>query len=377
MAGFVFTTGSTGIGDASIVWESASDIRVMLLKGSGRPVIGNATIAAVLAETDVDECNATSYARQTLASCVDTVSGTKTLYDSSNATFSSLGGTTDNSLTGAVIYKGTTSSGDDSTNVPIAYIQFATPWDTDGDDLLLAKHTTNKWFYNDSSDGWAAPFSGPVGGEPTTITRQLTPSCGGLINYPVPPTNPITINPETGQAQIHPSLISGPQKLGGVPLVNQMDLTSRAATMPVGGEVGGIGTDVIQVVLPDGTTVTVAKPPPIQGGGDTDGDGDGGSAYTMGEPVIAENVDGGFDGDGNPLPGIGIGTGVNGVSYVETTGGAGAAAGGTTGHTGDVVIGGETIVTAVSCSGGDLSVTTGTTTTHTLTFADGLLESVS
>lgn len=145
MNSLVFDIGSDGIADQTIDWVNDVDIRMMLLKGAGQPLKTNATVAAVLAEANVDESDATAYSRQTLANKAVVSATNKTLFDADNVAFTDIGGTTDNDLTGILIYKGTTSSGDDATNVPIAVI--GATQTTNGGTVTATKDATNRWFF--------------------------------------------------------------------------------------------------------------------------------------------------------------------------------------------------------------------------------------
>jgi hypothetical protein len=147
MASLVTNQASERIADNRIDWESDVDIRIMLLAGSGTAIKGNATVAAVLAEANLAELVATNYERKTLGTLAVTQSGDKTLFDSASPTWSSLGGATNDTISGWLIYKGTASSGDDATNVPIAWIEATSDLTTNGGDVTVNPDTTNKWFY--------------------------------------------------------------------------------------------------------------------------------------------------------------------------------------------------------------------------------------
>jgi len=151
MASMIFDVASDGIAKGSIDWEGDTDIRVMLLSGNGVPDKANATVSAVLGESDVSELSATNYARQTMANKSITTTGGKTLFDADNVDFTDIGGASNDEATGALIYKGTTDPQDDSTNIPIAYIAFTTPRTTNGGTLTFTKHSTDKFFYLDNT----------------------------------------------------------------------------------------------------------------------------------------------------------------------------------------------------------------------------------
>jgi hypothetical protein len=146
MASLIFDIASDGIAKQTIDWDGGADLRVLLIKGAGTPIKGNATVLAALAEANVDECDATDYVRKTLANPTVSTTGNKTLFDADNPVWTTLGGASNNTITGALIYKGTTASGDDGTNIPICYLD-TNDLATNGGQVTLTKDATNKWFY--------------------------------------------------------------------------------------------------------------------------------------------------------------------------------------------------------------------------------------
>lgn len=146
MASIIFDAASDGIAETTIDWLNDT-IRVLLIKGGGQPLKSNATVTAVLAETNVDEVDATNYVRKTLASKAVTTTGNKTLFDADNPVWTSLGGASNNTITGALIYKFDT---DDDGSIPIAFLD-VDDLPTNGGDVTLTKDATNKWFYLDNT----------------------------------------------------------------------------------------------------------------------------------------------------------------------------------------------------------------------------------
>ena len=151
MASFVFDVGSDGVAKGTIDWVNDTDIRMLLLTGAGTPVKGNATVLAALAEANVDESTATNYSRAAMANKSISTTGNKTLFDADNPVFSSLGGASNDTITGWIIYKGTAASGDDGSNIPISYTDLTTDLTTNGGDVTATKDATNKWLYLDNT----------------------------------------------------------------------------------------------------------------------------------------------------------------------------------------------------------------------------------
>lgn len=149
MDSLVFNVASDSIAKQTLDWDGATTIRVMLLKGAGQPLRSNTTIAEILAEVNVDEVDATDYVRKTLANPVITTTGNKTLFDGDNVVWATLGGVSNNDITGALFYIGTIDSADDNTNIPIALIGVTRT--TNGGQITLTKDATNKWFYLDNT----------------------------------------------------------------------------------------------------------------------------------------------------------------------------------------------------------------------------------
>jgi hypothetical protein len=146
MASVIFDVASDGIAKQTLDWDGATTVRVILIKGGGQPLRTNATVLAALAEASVDEADATNYVRKTLANPVVTTTGGKTLFDGDNPVWTALGGASNNTISGALFYIGTNLAANDSTNLPIAYIDTA-DLTTNGGDVTLTKDATNKWFY--------------------------------------------------------------------------------------------------------------------------------------------------------------------------------------------------------------------------------------
>jgi hypothetical protein len=143
----VFNIASLGIAEGTIDWENDTTLRLLLLAGVGAPARSAATVAAVLATENVDELDCTDYTRKTLGTLAVTQSTDKTLFDSADVEHAALGGASNDTITGWLIYKGTLSSGDDSTNIPIAYVAAASPLTTNGSPVTIKPHADNKWFY--------------------------------------------------------------------------------------------------------------------------------------------------------------------------------------------------------------------------------------
>ncbi len=149
MSSLIFDIASDGIAKQTIDFVNDS-IFVLLIKGAGTPIKSNATVLAALAEASVDECDATSYVRKTLAGNAITTTGNKTLFDATNPVWAALGGASNNTITGALIYKGTILSSDDGTNIPLCYID-TNDLTTNGGQVTLTKDATNKFFYLDNT----------------------------------------------------------------------------------------------------------------------------------------------------------------------------------------------------------------------------------
>jgi len=143
----VFNQASERIAKGTLDWINDADIRFLLLAGAGAPARSCATVAAVLATDDVDELSATGYERKTLGSKAVRQSTDKTLFDSGDVEYAALGGASNDTITGWLIYKGTTSSGDDATNIPIAYVAAAASLTTNGSPVTIKPNGTDKWFY--------------------------------------------------------------------------------------------------------------------------------------------------------------------------------------------------------------------------------------
>lgn len=146
MASFLSDNANFLIASQALDWAN-DDIRVMLLQGAGTPARDNVSITDVLAETDVDECDATNYVRKTLAGNAITQSTSKALLDGTNPVWSSLGGATNNTITGAAFYKHVTNDAD---AIFIGYIDTA-DLPTNGGDVTLAKDATKKFFVLDAN----------------------------------------------------------------------------------------------------------------------------------------------------------------------------------------------------------------------------------
>ena len=147
MSSTVMNQASERIAKQTIDWIDDTDIRLLLLAGVGAPAKSCANLTAVLATADVDELSATGYERKTLGSKAVSQSSDKTLFDSADVAYTALGGASNDTITGWLIYKGTTSSGDDATNIPIAYVAAASSLTTNGSPVTIKPHADNKWFY--------------------------------------------------------------------------------------------------------------------------------------------------------------------------------------------------------------------------------------
>ena len=146
MSSLIFDIASDGIAKQTIDWLNDT-IQVLLLTGNGLPVKSNATVAAVLGEANVDECVATAYTRKTLANKAITTAGNQTLFDADNPVWATLGGASNETITGALIYKFVS---DDSDSIPIMYADLA-DIPTNGGQVTLTKDATTKFFYLDNS----------------------------------------------------------------------------------------------------------------------------------------------------------------------------------------------------------------------------------
>jgi len=146
MPSFIFDAASDGIAKGTIDWINDS-IRVVLLVGAGTPIKANATVTAALAETNVDECSATGYVRKILAGNAITTTGNKTLFDATSPVWTTLGGASNETVTGALIIKHVTNDGD---SIPLVYID-SNNLLTNGGQVTLTKDATNKFFYLDNT----------------------------------------------------------------------------------------------------------------------------------------------------------------------------------------------------------------------------------
>jgi hypothetical protein len=150
MVSLVFNVASLGIADRSIDWAS-DNIRFALLAGSGDALKADATVAAVLANANLAEVVATNYERKTLGTKAIAQSGDKTRFGSADVEYTALGGAANDTISGWLIYKGTTDSADDATNIPIAVIAASSPLTTNGGDVTVKPDTTDLWFFLDNS----------------------------------------------------------------------------------------------------------------------------------------------------------------------------------------------------------------------------------
>lgn len=146
MPSFCFNTLGDGIAKGTIVWTSDT-IHCILLKGNGTPLKTNATVGDALGEANVDECDATNYVRKTLANKAVTTTGNKTLFDADNPVWTALGGASNNTITGVLIFKFVTN---DAASIPLAYIDVA-DLVTNGGQVTYTKDATNKMFYLDNT----------------------------------------------------------------------------------------------------------------------------------------------------------------------------------------------------------------------------------
>lgn len=152
MSSFVYNTGKSS---NNLDWENDT-LEVLLLKEGSIVNVDHATVAAVIAGSGSsagDECDATNYARGTLASKTVTVDNTGDTadYDAADLTFTSLGGASNNDVVAAVIYKKVTN---DSDSIPLICVQFGSTTDTDG--TLTDGETTDG---NNFVITWASPIA--------------------------------------------------------------------------------------------------------------------------------------------------------------------------------------------------------------------------
>lgn len=114
---------------------------VILLKSSG--LQADATLAdyddlATLLAATNDECDFTNYTRKTLTSVTNTVDDTNDWMDTDAAdfTYTAAGGATNNTIGKAlIVYDPDTTTGTDSTVIPLTYHDFSAT--TDGNDLVV------------------------------------------------------------------------------------------------------------------------------------------------------------------------------------------------------------------------------------------------
>jgi hypothetical protein len=148
----IFDIASDRIPKDTIDWINDADIRMLLTSGAGVPIKANATVLAALAESNVDEIAAvTGYSRETMTAKAITTTASKTMFDGDDVEFGALGGASNATITGAIIYKGTLLAADDATNIPIMYVRFDTSLLTNGGTVTISKNTVNKWFYLDNT----------------------------------------------------------------------------------------------------------------------------------------------------------------------------------------------------------------------------------
>jgi hypothetical protein len=119
----------------------AGNVRMMLLRGAGTPLRSNNTIANVLAEASLDECNATGYARKSVTNPVIDTSGTLTRVKGDAVDFEEIGNGTNNDITHAVIYIGTLDSADDATNRLVMWYPVSPAVTTNGTQVLVNPDT--------------------------------------------------------------------------------------------------------------------------------------------------------------------------------------------------------------------------------------------
>lgn len=149
MASFVYNTGKN---NELISWESDT-LKVLLLKSGSVVSVDHATVAEVIAGSGAgNECDATNYARVSLAnaSATEDNTGDTVDYDADNVTFTSLGGASNNDVVAAVIYREVTNDAD---SIPIVCILFDSTTDTDG--TLTDGETTDG---NNFVITWATPI---------------------------------------------------------------------------------------------------------------------------------------------------------------------------------------------------------------------------
>lgn len=142
MASVFYNSAKVGFADGSIDWDT-DDIRCALLMTNTTADSENDGIANLDDFTTLDECDATSYARQQLANEAVNLDDTndRAELDADDVTFSGLGGDASRDAQGVLIYKHV--DGTAANDVPIAFIDFASdipstatsisiPWNAEG-----------------------------------------------------------------------------------------------------------------------------------------------------------------------------------------------------------------------------------------------------
>jgi hypothetical protein len=142
MASLVFNTAASGIANQNLNWESDT-IMIMLLQGTGVPSKSDLTVTDVLTPSDISEVTATDYVRQTGQNTEIIESGNVILFDADNPVWATLGGASNNTISGALFYKFVTNDGDSS---PVCYID-TNDLTTNGGQVTLTKDPTYRWFY--------------------------------------------------------------------------------------------------------------------------------------------------------------------------------------------------------------------------------------
>lgn len=117
--------------------DDGATIKLLVLKAAGTDadLKDLDTIADVLAEGSTTEADFTNYARKTLTNVTATVDDTNDLVevDADDVTFTSAGGTTDNTCTDSIIYEDV--DGTDANAIPLE--QYDSAFTTDGNDVTL------------------------------------------------------------------------------------------------------------------------------------------------------------------------------------------------------------------------------------------------
>lgn len=149
MADGVFNISKGKAGYLATLPAANDALVVVLVKSTGLEAddtLNNYADLATLLAASNDEADFTNYARKTITSVTNTVDNTGNKLDSDFAdqTWTAAGGTTNNTLGKLLVcYDPDTTTGTDSTVVPLAYFDFVAT--TDGTDLT-AQVATAGWY---------------------------------------------------------------------------------------------------------------------------------------------------------------------------------------------------------------------------------------